>query len=691
MKKKIYFCNLTYNNGQIADDYMPLGCGYISAYAKKLFAEEFSMDIFRFTDLLFEEAKKNPPDILAGSLYVWNKNLMLLVNRFIKEINPNCLIVAGGSAFPLDAKRQKEFLLAQKDIDFLIPYDGEISFTNLLQEYLKAGGDKKKIKSRPIEGVIYLGEENRLIVGENTKRPKDLDIFPSPYLTGLFDKFFESGKFTPLVQATRGCPYTCAYCWASNEYNRHISFFSFERLSAELEYIAKIATERNIYDLVFADSNFGLYEKDYKILDVICRLQKQYGYPRAFAVPYGKGAALKYINNFSKMKGMTYCLSTQSTDQKILDNVKREKMNLEPMAEYVKAVHKIKKYISTEIIIGLPYETRKTHMQTIRDLLDVGFNCVEPFTFMLLDGIELNSEEAYAKFHYDIRYRLIPRNFDKINDKYSFELEKVVVGTNTYNFEDYMYFRGLHGLLKILLNYDIFKEVLQYIKQYDIHLLDWVIFLFEDLRNNKSTDTSRCFDVYMKEAVSELWDSPDELISYYSKEENYQKLLSRERGDNLLQKISILSASVSFDTYLKYFTEMARKYLLKKYEIKKDEISDELGEISEFISAKMSNVVTKNIQKTKSYNMNYDIPKWIDEGFKRPLGDYRLTEPKEITLELSDAQVELIKSVFIRYDVDEKNPYGLYRTACIVPINNYFRRIVVSNKGQKIALAKTSL
>jgi len=679
MKKKIYFCDLTHNNGLIANDYIPLGCGYVCAYAKKLFGEEFSMDIFKFTDSFFEEAKKNPPDIFAGSFYVWNKNLMLLAAKIIKEINPNCLIVGGGLSFPLDVKRQKEFLLAQKDIDFLIPYDGEIGFANLLREYLSSGGDKRRIKGRSIEGVAFLNEKDELIIGEKTKRPKDLDIFPSPYLTGLLDKFFESGKFTPLVQSTRGCPYTCSYCWASNDYNRHISSFSLKRLSEELEYIAKIATKNSTYDLVFSDSNFGLYEKDFKILDIICRLQDQYGYPKVFAVPYEKKAGVKNIANFSKVKGVMYCLSTQSTDQKILNNVKREKMDLNSIAEYIKAVHKINKYIGTEIITGLPYETKETHMRTMRDLIDVGFDCVDPFTFMLLDGIELNSEESYKKFRYDIRYRLVPRNFSKIDGRYSFELEKVVIGTNSYDFQDYMYFRGIHGLLKILLNNGIYRELLQYIKQHDVHPLDWLTFLFEDLRKNKSSAASKCFDIYMQEAVSELWNSPEELISYYSKEENYQKLISREKGDNLLQKINISSASIFFDTYVNYFIEMTKKYFFEKDGNKNDEISHELSEIEKFISAKLSSVITNNIQQSKSFDSDYDIPKWIDEGFKNPLRDYRLTEPREITLELSDAQLELIKRIFARYDVDEKNPYGLYRTIPNVPIDNYSRKVKGGN------------
>ena len=35
--------------------------------------------------------------------------------------------------------------------------------------------------------------------------------FPSPYTTGLLDEFFDE-KLTPMVQTSRGCPYSCTFC-----------------------------------------------------------------------------------------------------------------------------------------------------------------------------------------------------------------------------------------------------------------------------------------------------------------------------------------------------------------------------------------------------------------------------------------------------------------------------------------------
>jgi radical SAM superfamily enzyme YgiQ (UPF0313 family) len=676
MKKKVYFTDFTYcDTGLIANDLFPLGCGYVATYAKTLFDSQCDIDIFRFTDEFFKVIEKSPPDIFAGSCYVWNKNLVLYVSQLIKEMYPNCLVVLGGLAFPLDAKRQREFLLKNRYVDFFIPYDGEIGFANLLREYFNIDGESEKMKNLSIAGSICLDQNDELILGEKTPRPKNMDDFPSPYLSGMLDKFFEDGRFSPLIQTSRGCPNTCAYCWASNKENRRIGFFSLERVNNELDYITNLAVQNNIYDLVIADSNFGLYKKDWEIVNKIRKLQEEHDYPRLFSAPYGKGEDLGSVEKISKMKGVTYAIAAQSTDSEILKNIKRKPADLDTASQYIDAVHQTGKYVHTEIITGLPFETREKHMKTIRDLIDCGFDFVDAFTFMLLDGIALNTDEMREKFQYDIKYRLIPREFGRIEGNYVFETEEVVVGTNSYTLEDYIYLRGFHGLLRITFNNDTYRELLNYIKQSDTHIMDWLTFVYEDLRKNPSR-ASECFRLFLEEARSELWDSSEELKAYYSIEENYQKLLTRERGDNLMQKYSILASSIYFDVYTDYFFEITKGYLTSQFKDKKQQIAQELEDLKKFIHAKLSGVFNKDFQKEIKFSVNFDIIKWRNDGYALPLSNYRLESPGIIQMALSGDQKALLEDNFKRYNYDfnEKNLYVLYRSIVLLNIDNYFRK-----------------
>jgi len=680
MKKKIYFADLTNYSSVISQDVIPLGCGYVASYTDSLFGREFDISIYKNAELLLEDMQKTPPDIFAGSCYVWNKNLVLLTSRIIKERYPHCLVVLGGPAFPLELKRQKAFLENNREVDFFIPYDGEIAFTKLLEPYLALG---KEIfsKGMKIDGCTYLGPGGDMLIGKDINRPKALDVFPSPYLTGLFDKFLEDKKFSPIIQSTRGCPFRCSYCWASNGQNRScIGFFSADRVKEELYYIANKAVKTGTFNLLICDSNFGLYPKDMDTVEMVYDLQQSLDWPKLFKAYYGKGNRAQLVKSLAKLKGVTYCFSTQSTNTKVLDNIKRPLSDITRLTEYVGAVHDLKKRVVTEIITGMPYETRQTHMQTLRDLLDYGFDYIEPFTLMLLDGTELDSEKAHKKFKYDIRYRLIPRNFGKIDGRHSFEIEKVVVGTNTYDYDDYIYFRSFHGLLRLVLNNNIYKELLEYIKQYKAHPIDWLAYVFEDLKHNPSVAADR-FKEYVDEAHSELWDSPQALMDYFSSEENYKKLLTGERGNNLMQKCTINGAVVYFNDYVNYFFDKATDHLQKRYPERKEDIALELDDIRKFTSGKLSGIFKiKNLQRSLTFDIRHDLIHWRSEGFSRPIFDYKLPGPKAFTLELTDEQVKLVDCIVKRYNVKEGNFSGLYKASGIIDVTNYFRRPKISGQ-----------
>jgi radical SAM superfamily enzyme YgiQ (UPF0313 family) len=685
MKKTIYFADLTYNTIVVSSDLVPLGCGYVAAYAHSLYAQACDMDIFKYPEELLSAIDVKAPDVFASSCYVWNKNLSLLACKIIKENHPQCVTVLGGPAFPLDAKRQKEFLRKNPQVDFFIPFDGELGFAAFLKEYLAIGAQQIKKRVIPVEGCVYMSSDNELITGNIIKRSKDLDTFPSPYLNGMLDKFLNGGEFSPMVQTTRGCPFTCSYCWASNEQNRcRIGFFSHTRVKEELAYIAPIAKKNNIFHLVICDSNFGLYEKDNQTIDYVYQLQQNINYPNIISAYFGRGNRAQLVKNLAKLKGVTYDFATQSTDSQILRNVNRENVDLEQLSDYVKEAHRLGNIAGSDIITGLPYETRQTHMQTIKDLLDCGFDYIDPFTFMLLDGTELDSEEAHARFAYDIRYRIIPRNFGTIQGIRSFEIERVVVGTNSYNYDDYIFFRSFHGLLRFLLNNNINRELLYYVKQSGVHLLDYFMFVFEDLKE-KPSRAAELFNEYVDEARSELWDSSDALVQYYSQEENYNKLLSSERGDNLMQKFSALASSIYFNDYRKHFFKLAIEYLLKRYPAKKDQIQDELGDINSFTEAKLSDIFTvENIEKTKTFLARYDILRWVNEGFTKPLSDYRLKQAQEMTLELSDDQMKLIRDIFKRYNIHKNNLSGLYKATAQFFVYNYLRAPVADEEAHGV-------
>ena len=61
------------------------------------------------------------------------------------------------------------------------------------------------------------------------------DIVPSPYLSGLLDKFLD-GTFQPAFETSRGCPFLCTFCDQGIDESK-ITAFSTKRIADEIMYV----------------------------------------------------------------------------------------------------------------------------------------------------------------------------------------------------------------------------------------------------------------------------------------------------------------------------------------------------------------------------------------------------------------------------------------------------------------------
>ena len=106
----------------------------------------------------------------------------------------------------------------------------------------------------------------------------NLDEIPSPYTTGLMDKFFD-GRLSPMLQTNRGCPFMCSYCVDGTDLVRKVNRFSTQRTIDDLEYIGK-HIPKNIHNMYISDLNFGMISDDEKTCEAIKSIQDRYGFPR---------------------------------------------------------------------------------------------------------------------------------------------------------------------------------------------------------------------------------------------------------------------------------------------------------------------------------------------------------------------------------------------------------------------------
>ena len=124
--------------------------------------------------------------------------------------------------------------------------------------------------------VVRTGERDRIA---------DLDIIPSPYLTGCSTSRRRRRDRADDHRDNRGCPYGCTFCdWGSATLSR-IRKFDLDRVFAELEWCATAQRAARVF---CADANFGIFERDVEIAEKVAELKREYGYPKLFESNYAK-------------------------------------------------------------------------------------------------------------------------------------------------------------------------------------------------------------------------------------------------------------------------------------------------------------------------------------------------------------------------------------------------------------------
>ena len=265
---KIYLGDLTYDTVTISAESIPLNIGFVAAYCKKQFGENVELTLFKYIGDLEKAINENPPDILALSNYVWNRNLSYEMFSMMSEIDSDTLLVWGGPNFPIDLPSQRKFMKKYSKIDVYVPVDGETGFANTVERALRSRSHseiRSTVLSEPIDGCVTRGENDEIKYTIPIIRIKTLDEIPSPYTTGLLDKFFD-GKLTPMMQTNRGCPFHCTFCTDGRDEVNKINHFSIKRVQDEIEYISKKVPE-NTHSLHISDLNFGMYPRDLEICE----------------------------------------------------------------------------------------------------------------------------------------------------------------------------------------------------------------------------------------------------------------------------------------------------------------------------------------------------------------------------------------------------------------------------------------
>ncbi len=646
----VYLGDLTYTTLSLATDAFPLNIGFIAAYAAKSFDKEIDLRLFKYVDDLEQAILEKPPDIVGLSNYPWNFNLGLEFFRMTQTVSPQTIRVMGGPNIPLDDELRSQFIKRNPLIDFYAYLEGEEAFTALVVRALETGASREKMKSAPIDGFIHRISDAEVMKGTVLSRRRDLDEIPSPYLTGRLDKFFD-GKLSPMMETNRGCPFSCTFCHEGNQLISKVNHFSIERVKAELDYIAS-AVQRApllISNLMFADPNFAMYERDYEIVEHIERIQQRQNWPRSIFASTGKNKKERIAKALRKLNGsMSMWMSVQSMDPVVLQEINRSNISTGQMMALASVYQELGLPTLSELILGLPGDSYQRHVRSLSEVVEAGIDVIDTYTCMLLNGTELNTPFSRAIHNIGSHFRILPRDFAKLgNGRIAVEIEEVVTSTATMSFEDYQEARKVHLMVAVVYNGGGFSPLLRLLRQSRISIIGLLQQLIVDIKRAPQP-VQAIFESFVRLTREELWDSEEELRAYVCAGNNYEKLLKGEIGINLIQTHSAMSLAV-MDEWVKYVFETAA-ILLGVNANSDAEISAVFADIQAFCGARTHNIWgSDRNDDTPCVSLHYDVVRWMRSAASVPLSQYRLSSPVRCQFGFTEEKKGEMRALIQRY------------------------------------------
>ncbi|MBF0232562.1 MAG: radical SAM protein [Desulfamplus sp.] len=382
---------------------LPLALGLIRAYANQ-YREGALNDVYNFRFILEtidpEEVvtygRQHGKGIWLFSNYLWCVDYNLAVSRLVKEQNPQHITIHGGPCTPRYSVDCEAFLKKYPYVDLVCRGEGEIATAEMLD--LISGNSHDDIRLNPslkdIKGIAYfkMNEAGKSYV-QTEDRPFTIgiDMFPSPYLTGVFDDHTDNIRILAL-ETYRGCPNRCAYCDWGGGTGQKIRFFCLDRAKEEIEWMGK----NRVPCIYIADSNFGDFERDLDIAETIVSIHRRYGFPKELIVVCGKIDTHRITNILALFckEGITVegSISLQTLDQRTLKIINRENTNLSYYDEMIEAFKRNHLPMRIDIMLGLPGATIETMKRDFQFCMDKDIRLFHTYSYLLTNSPMANPD-----------------------------------------------------------------------------------------------------------------------------------------------------------------------------------------------------------------------------------------------------------------------------------------------------------
>jgi len=659
----------------VAINSVPLGIGFLAAYAMQELGNRISVRLFKFPDELGRAfTEDGPPDAIGFSNYCWNQDLSAGYARAIKRKFPETAVFFGGPNYPREEKKRETFLLGLKEaVDFYIPGEGERATVHLLKLLIQEGFDSEALKKgEPIPHCSYIFQE-RVVAGELFPRI-NISELPSPYLMGLLDSFIDAG-LECLIQTARGCPFSCAYCVEGSPEYRRVSRRTGRQVKEEFEHIA--GKRPRMGNVFLADSNFGLFPGDVETARSINEVRKRYGWPEFVHVATSKERKDRVLKVVGILEGrLRVANSIQSSDPEVLGNIHRGNVSAKDMLNLAVEATRQGGNTYSELILALPGDSTEKFYRSVRDVIDSGINLLRVYSLILLPGSELELERKREEFGMRTRFRASPRCYGIYSlgeeEIPAIEIEEVCVTNRTMSFEDYVECRVFTLVIELFYNDGLNRAMFRLLNE---HGIDNYRFLRSVLghRDRMPGSIREIFRQFEEETRGELWESREALVGWAKRDRNLERFVNHEYGRNVVFAAKSICYLRFMADLLAYSYETARELLegVDFEEKTRREVYRLLDDMKLFATLRSDRVLDTSLELAAEFH--YDVRDLFEKEQDGPIAPRVLKSPQRLRFTHDPEQVKLITFYKDAYgDTEAAHSRILSR----LPLHRIYRRAV---------------
>ncbi len=327
----------------------PLGLAYMAAVLEQNGFEVkiFDCPVCEFDhDKLKAELESYQPTMVGIGSMTPTIESALKSARLTKEVCPDAKVLMGG---PHATFAGEEILESENAVDIIVRGEGEETIVELA----------KQLPIGEVKGVTFR-KDNQIIQTANRPYIQDLDSLPLPAYKYLpMEKYNITGRNLLSIISSRGCPYQCPFCVASQMFGAPFRGRSSKKVLDEMEWLRD---EYGAEGVAFQDDTLTFNKvRALEICDGIIE--------RKMKLPWGCGTRADAVTKdlvakMSKANCDEVMFGVESGCQRMRDVLKKQVTNAQ-CENAIKWTKEAGIFVTVSVILGYPGETKETLQESL--------------------------------------------------------------------------------------------------------------------------------------------------------------------------------------------------------------------------------------------------------------------------------------------------------------------------------------